>query len=230
MTSRRLVMWDIDLTLLHGGGVGGMAFSHAFEAVTGRAPDYLPRFGGRTDRSLVAEVFAWHELPDPDLPAFFARFADAMAERTGLLRERGRVLPGAREVLGALTAYTDVVQTAVTGNIPANAHLKLTVFDLAAPIDLTVGGYGDEHTDRAGMVAASQARAMARYGELAEVIVVGDTVHDVAGALAAGATAVAVASGRTGADELRAAGAHVVLESLADVRAVVALLSGTSGT
>lgn len=230
MSARRLVMWDIDLTLLRGGGVGSLAFSHAFEAVTGRAPESLPRFAGRTDRWLTAEVFAAHELPEPDLTAFFARFADAMAERTGLLRERGRVLPGAREVLGALHGYAGVVQTAVTGNIAANAHLKLTTFDLAAPMDLTVGGYGDEHTDRADMVAESRDRAAARYGELAEVIVVGDTVHDVAGALAVGATAVGVASGATGADELRAAGAHVVLESLADVRAVVALLSGTSGT
>jgi phosphoglycolate phosphatase len=227
---RRLVMWDIDLTLLHSGGIGGLAFAHAFEAVTGRAPEWLPRFGGRTDLWLTAEVFARHELPDPDVPTFFDLFAAAMAERADLLRERGRVLPGAREVLAGLSRYADVVQTPVTGNIVANAHLKLTAFDLAGLLDLTVGGYGDEHTDRAGMVAASRARAQQRYGELAEVIVVGDTVHDVAGALAVGATAIGVASGRTGADELRAAGAHVVLGSLADVRAVVALLSGTSGT
>jgi phosphoglycolate phosphatase len=230
VSGRRLVMWDIDWTLLHGGGVGGLAFAHAFEAVTGRAPQWLPAFGGRTDLWLIAEMFARHELPEPDIPAFFDRFADAMAERAGLLRERGRVLPGAREVLAGLSRYADVVQTPVTGNIAVNAHLKLTAFDLAGPLDLTVGGYGDEHTDRAAMVAASRARAEQRYGELAEVVVVGDTVYDVAGALAVGATAVGVASGRTGADELRAAGAHAVLGSLADVRAVVALLSGTSGT
>ena len=226
MSGRRLVMWDIDLTLIHGAGLGAEAFTRAFTAVTGVRPEWLPRFAGRTDRFITTEVFARHGLPEPDLPAFFARFAAELAAQAHLLPERGRVLPGAREVLGALGERPAVVQTAVTGNIPANARVKLSAFDLAGALDLTVGGYGDEHAVRAHLVAASRTRAEQRYGDFAEVVVVGDSVHDVEGALASGVTAIGVASGSTGADELRAAGADVVLDSLADVPAVVALLTG----
>ncbi len=226
MTGRRLVMWDIDLTLLRGGGLGARAFERAFTALTGVRLDWLPRFAGRTDRFITTEVFARHGLPEPDLPAFFARFAAELAAQAHLLPELGRVLPGAREVLGALGERPAVVQTAVTGNIAANARLKLSTFDLASALDLTVGAYGEEHVVRAHLVAASRARAEQRYGDFAEVVVVGDSVHDVGAALACGVTAIGVASGSTGAEELRAAGAHVVLDSLADVPAVVALLTG----
>jgi phosphoglycolate phosphatase len=190
MTGRRLVMWDIDLTLIHGAGIGSIAFGHAFRALTGRSAEWLPSFAGRTDLSLTAEVFARHELSAPDLPTFFSRFAQELADLSQALREQGRVLPGAREVLAALATDPAVVQTTVTGNITANAHLKLTAFDLAGPLDLTVGGYGEEHLVRAELVAASRGRARARYGEFTEVIVVGDSRHDVEAALACGVTAI----------------------------------------
>jgi phosphoglycolate phosphatase-like HAD superfamily hydrolase len=135
------------------------------------------------------------------------------------------VLPGARQALAALSGRPDLVQTTVTGNIAPVAHAKLTAFDLTGPLDLTVGGYGHEHPVRATLVASARQRAEAKYGDVAEVVVVGDTVHDIAAALACGVTAVGVATGGTTADELRAAGAHHVLDSLADTVATVALLA-----
>jgi phosphoglycolate phosphatase len=230
VSTRRLVMWDIDRTLLSAGRVARVAMETTFQAVTGRAPDGIPEFGGRTDSAIVTEVFAMHGLPAPDLPAFFGHFARELADTAHLIPQQGRAYPGAREVLGALAGWPALVQTTVTGNIAPNARTKLVALDLAAPLDLTVGGYGDEHTVRARLVAASRARAESRYGDFAEVIVVGDTRYDVEAALACGVTAIGVASGSDSADVLRAAGAHVVLDSLADVPAVVDLLTGDART
>ena len=136
----------------------------------------------------------------------------------------GAVLPGAREVLTAL-CRPGIVQTTVTGNVAAVARAKLAAWGLDTALDLTVGAYGTEDDTRPPLVAASRRRAEAKYGRFDEVLVIGDTVHDVAAALANDATAIGVASGRTGSGELRAAGAHAVLDSLADVDAAVAVLA-----
>ncbi len=220
----RLLMWDIDLTLLHTRGLTRLAYGAAFAQMTGREPLAYPNFAGRTDLDAAREVFALHGIEAPDLDEFFARYVKEMLARAHLIPESGVLLPGAREVVTAL-CRPGIVQTAVTGNIAPVAHAKLAAWGLDAAMDLAVGAYGTEDVSRVPLVAASRRRAEAKYGRFDEVIVIGDTVHDVASALANGATAVAVATGRTGADALRAAGAHAVLDSLADVDAAVAVLA-----
>jgi len=217
-------MWDIDLTLLHTGGVTRIAYGAAFASMAGREPELYPNFAGRTDLDAATEVFARHGITDPDLDGFFARYAAEFLARAHLIPQHGHLYPGAAEVLAAMAGRPDVVQTTVTGNIAPVARAKLAAFDLAGSLDLTVGGYGSESTVRAALVSASRQRAEDRYGGFAEVIVIGDTVHDIAAALASGVTAIGVASGSTDADALYAAGAHAVLDSLADVPAAVALL------
>ncbi len=221
---RRLLMWDVDLTLLHTGGVTHLAYAAAFLQLTGQEPVAYPNFAGRTDLDAAREVFARHGIAAPDLDGFFARYAAELLARAHLIPECGVLLPGAREVLTAL-CRPGIVQTAVTGNIAPVAQVKLAAWGLDASLDLTVGAYGTEDVSRAPLVVASRRRAEAKYGRFDEVLVIGDTVHDVAAALANNATAIGVASGSTGADELRAAGAHAVLDSLADVMTAVALLS-----
>jgi phosphoglycolate phosphatase-like HAD superfamily hydrolase len=221
-------MWDIDLTLLYAGGVAQLAYEAAFLALFGAPPRLKLRFSGRTDLDMMSEALAHHGVTDPDLSGFFARYATEFTARAHLLPERGYPLPGAAQVLAALAGRPDLVQTSVTGNIAPVAHAKLAAFDLAALLDLTVGGYGDEHAVRAELVSASHRRARHRYGDFAEVVVIGDTVHDIAAALACGCTAVGVATGPASIDELRAAGAHHVLDSLVDVQTVVDLLSSWS--
>jgi phosphoglycolate phosphatase-like HAD superfamily hydrolase len=223
-------MWDVDLTLLHAGGVAREAFAEAFEAVTGRQPHTLPTFAGRTDLAIVAEIFRAHGLPEPDFEDFFIRYAAAFESRRHQVAERGHVLPGAAEVLAALAGHPGIVQTVVTGNIRPVAQHKLSALGLDGALDLDVGGYGTEDGDRATLVRRSRQRAEARYGAFADVLVIGDTRHDVAGALACGVTAIGVATGLTGAEELRSAGAHLVLESLADVGATIRALTDPAGT
>jgi phosphoglycolate phosphatase-like HAD superfamily hydrolase len=222
----RLLMWDIDLTLLHSGGVARVAWAEAFTAMTGRSPDALPAFAGRTDLDTAAEIFGLHGIAEPDFDGFFARYAAAFEARRHLVAEHGRVLPGAAEVLAALAGRPGIVQTVVTGNIRPVARHKVDALGLSGPLDLDIGGYGTDDGDRATLVRRSRQRAEAKYGAFADVLVIGDTRHDVAGALACGVTAVGVATGSTSAAELAAAGAHLVLESLADVGAAVRLLTG----
>jgi phosphoglycolate phosphatase-like HAD superfamily hydrolase len=226
----RLLMWDVDRTLLVGGGVGVEAYAAAFTGVTG-----LPWAGalvaaGRTDLEITPELFALHGIPDaaPHLNGFFTRYASEFDARSHLMRAQGRLLPGVAEVLAELHARPGVVQTLVTGNITAIGIAKVGVFGLERYLDTTIGAYGDDHAVRSELVRRCRERAEAAHGPFADhdVLVIGDTVHDVAAALAAGVKAVGVATGATPAAALTAAGAHHVLDDLGDVEQVVALLAG----
>ena len=223
---RRLVMWDIDYTLLHGGGVAGQAWKAAFTEVTGREWRHMPILGGRTDLDICAEVFDVHGVTDCTPEAFFDRYAEQVHAVRHLFAEHGNLMPGVRAVLDGLAAHPHVVQTLVTGNIAPVAALKITAFGLGDAFDLEVGGYGTDDHVRSTLVRRSRERAEAKYGEPFEAVVIGDTAADVAGALANDAISVAVTTGSTGAGELRAAGAHHVLGDLSDSGTAVRLLAG----
>lgn len=154
-----------------------------------------------------------------------------MRSRRDLLRERGFALPGAEEALDALAEVPGVVQSVVTGNTREIATEKLSAFGLDTHLDLEVGGYGDDATVRGELVRLARDRAQRAHGldvPWERVVVVGDTAHDVAGAVDNGARAVGVASGGSGPDELREAGAAVVLADLCDTAAVVRALLATT--
>ncbi len=146
-------------------------------------------------------------------------------------RRRGRVLPGAVDAVAALAARPGVVQSVLTGNMRSVAELKLATFGLAAWLDFEVGAYGTESMARADLVPLAQERAGRKYGAVFDArstVLVGDTPNDVAAGRQGGARVVAVATGRTSAAELRAAGADVVLPDLTDVDAVVAAVTGSA--
>lgn len=227
-TGPRLVMWDIDLTLLHGGDLTVRAYAAAFTAVTGRPMVRYTSVAGRTDRDIATEVFGIHGIADaePHLDAFFTRYAAEVGPHRHLFAEQGRLMPGVPQVLHALAGHPQVVQTTVTGNIAPVAADKLAAFGLTGVFDLEVGGYGADDTVRATLVRVSRQRAERKYGHPFQVVVVGDTVHDIEAALANGATAVGVATGGTDAATLAAAGAHAVFGDLSDVAGVVRALTG----
>jgi phosphoglycolate phosphatase-like HAD superfamily hydrolase len=223
---RRLVMWDIDYTLLRGGGVAARAWQAAFVELTGVPWRATPDFGGRTDLDICAEVFATHGVTDCTPERFFARYVEEVHVNRHLFAEQGALMPGVREVLDRLSGHPGVVQTLVTGNVPQVAAAKVAAFGLAAAFDAEVGGYGTDDSVRSTLVRRSRERAEAKYGESFTPVVIGDTVSDVAAALANDAVAVGVATGRTTAGELAAAGAHTVLSDLSDVETAVRILGG----
>ena len=145
-------MWDIDRTLLYGGGVAAQAWRSAFTDVTGVAWRDTPNFGGRTDLDICTEVFATHGVTTCTPERFFERYVAEVLTLTHLFAEQGAVLPGVREVLDRLGDRDDVVQTLVTGNVPQVAVAKVNAFGLAAAFDADIGGYGTEDSVRATLV------------------------------------------------------------------------------
>jgi phosphoglycolate phosphatase-like HAD superfamily hydrolase len=218
-------MWDIDYTLLRGGGVAAQAWKAAFTELTGVAWRATPTFGGRTDLDICAEVFATHGVTDCTPERFFARYVEQVHGSRHLFAEQGALLPGVPAVLDALGERPDVVQTLVTGNVPQVAAAKLAAFALTGAFDAEIGGYGTDHSVRATLVKRCLERAEAKYGERFRPVVIGDTTNDVSAALANNALAVGVATGSTSMAELVRAGAHAVLPDLSDVTAAVTVIT-----
>jgi phosphoglycolate phosphatase len=218
-------MWDIDYTLLRGGGVAARAWKAAFTELTGVPWRATPNFGGRTDLDICAEVFATHGITDCTPERFFARYVEEVHVSRHLFAEQGALMPGVRAVLDELGARPDVVQTLVTGNVPQVAAAKIAAFSLTGAFDAEVGGYGTDDSVRATLVRRCLERAETKYGERFQPVVIGDTANDVAAALANNALAVGVATGSTSMAELVLAGAHAVLPDLADVHAAVAVIT-----
>jgi phosphoglycolate phosphatase len=221
-------MWDIDYTLLRGGGVAARAWQDAFVEVTGVPWRATPNFGGRTDLDICAEVFDTHGVTDCTPERFFARYVERVHVDRHLFAEQGALMPGVRAVLARLGDEPGVVQTLVTGNVPQVAAAKIAAFGLSGSFDAEVGGYGTDDSVRSTLVRRSLERAEAKYGERFRPVVVGDTEYDVAAALANGAVAVGVATGRTSAADLARAGAHTVLPDLSDVDAAVRILGAAT--
>lgn len=214
-----LVLWDVDRTLVTiGNGISREKWALAFGRVTGQALTGFPDTAGRTDRAIVADVLRMNAVPRTDavVEALYAALAVVSEEYADRMRASGTALPGARETLAALAAH-GTVQTLVTGNLRPIARTKLAAFSLTAHLDLAVGGYGEDSTDRADLVRLARRRAAAAYrlpfaGR--RTVVIGDTPHDVRGAHDADAAVIAVATGRFPPPELAAAGADLVLPDL----------------
>jgi len=232
---RRLVLWDIDGTLVQAGQVGRDIFAEAFLAVLGRAPDAAAtgrlEMAGRTDHEIALELLAAHRIADGEthLEAFSEALVAALAAKAAVVRERGRALPGAEAALAALGRIPGVVQSLLTGNVRDNAVLKVAAFGLDRYLDVEVGGFGSDHRHRPSLVEVARRKAERKYGsafDATATVLVGDTPLDVAAGRAGGARVVAVATGPFGPDELAPAGADAVLPDLRDTERAIAAILG----
>jgi phosphoglycolate phosphatase len=229
-----LVLWDVDYTLLDAGGNGRAVYRAVFRDLFGRDPDQVAPMGGRTERAIIADTLSMAGIGDParHVDAFIAELTRRAPELQATIAASGRALPGAAAALAAVAALGPaVVQSVLTGNVPAMARAKLAAFGLDAHLDLAVGAYGDHHEVRAELVHLARGRASAAYGREfggTATVLVGDTPLDVAAALATGARAVGVATGGPSAAELAAAGADAVLPDLTDTAAAVAAITGAA--
>ena len=187
---------------------------------------------GRTDRAIALETLALAGVPDPrtQVDAFQRVLARVAPDVADVVREHGRVLPGAAEAIRAVAAAGDgrvLVQSVLTGNMRVMAQVKLNALGLDRDLDLEVGAYGDDHEIRADLVPLARASAAAAYGadfSGPATVLVGDTPLDVEAARVAGARAVAVASGEFSVADLVASGADAVLPDLTDTAAVLAAI------
>src|SRR4051812_26660902 len=243
---RKLVLFDIDGTLVLTGGAGIRAMNRACEEILGTrdALSGIP-VAGRTDRIILTDVVArtGHSLDD----GLFAQLRDKYVENlheeidrpgrpqtTESLGTRGHVkavMPGIRELLDALQAREDVFVGLLTGNFEAGARIKLGHFDLWKYF--RCGAFGDDAADRNALVPFALDRARAcGLGDFdyASVVVIGDTPSDVECARAVGALPVAVATGTYSVDQLRKTGAPIVLEDLSDAEGFVRMIQSPVDT
>ena len=229
MTTPRLVLWDVDHTLLDTGGVGSEIYAAAFEEVTGKPLEHQPEITGRTEPVIFREALAANGITDPGAyyPKFARAQADGYAQRTDELRTRGHALPGAANVLADLAGRPGVIQTVLSGNTRESAEIKLATFDLDQHLDLTIGAYGTDNDDRPRLVNIARTRAMQAHNvHLGETntVIIGDTVSDVRAGRDGGAYVIAVATGRTTTTELADAGADAVFADLTQLDVIPTIL------
>jgi phosphoglycolate phosphatase len=236
----RLVLWNIDLTLVDVAKVSRDAYAEAFRRITGYPLVALPQTAGRTDSEIFFEALALNEegtgplhgLADAGGPELLARYASelaaAFARRRDLLPAQGRALPGAREAVSAVAGLPGLIQSVLTGTIEPNAIVKLDAFGMGGFFDLDIGGYGSDVYPMGAQLLRTRLRASEKYRtEIGpdSAVYVADSVRDVEAAQTGGARCIAVASGRSMAGELRDAGADLVLDDLASTATVVTAIN-----
>ncbi|RCW43300.1 phosphoglycolate phosphatase-like HAD superfamily hydrolase [Halopolyspora algeriensis] len=230
----RLVLWDIDHTLIESRGMGRSVYARVFPEVTGQSLRELAPVHGRTELDIMHDTLRLHEIEPTE--RITTRLAAALAEgfraAVGELAERGTVLPGVWQALDALAAEPDMHQSVLSGNTADVARTKLEAFGLERYLDLPAGAYGDDHRERAELVTIARDRVARQFGTTVpaeRIVLIGDTPHDVDVALSAGTHIVAVATGEYSVDDLRAAGAESPLEDLTSLSRLRRALNGDTG-
>jgi phosphoglycolate phosphatase-like HAD superfamily hydrolase len=230
---RKLVLFDIDGTLLLSAGAGRRAIHAAFRE---RGVDLATvsgiRFDGKTDPQIIVELLEAAGHPPPHPPARITELLDLYVSHLERdLTEHGhrsRVMPGIPALLDALEADGGVVLGLLTGNVVTGARLKLAAAGLD-PDRFVVGAYGSDHHRRNELPPVAARRAEPHFGRVpsgAEVVIIGDTPADVRCGDCIGARTIAVATGGYTVSELEATGADRVFADFAEVeRAREAILS-----
>ncbi len=225
MPARKLLLFNVDGTLILTGGAGVRAMSLAFEELFGRENSLRGvDVAGRIDQAILRAALDKHGIDASDFPRIVDRFRDAYVRHlahTLVEAEGGHVLPGVRELLTALQSRPDVRLSLATGNFRRGAEMKLTHYGLWRFFD--GGVFGEECEDRADLIGVAKRRLS--DGLESAVYVFGDTVHDVEAARANSAIAVGVASGFSGEDVLRAASPDFLFPDLSDWRTVLMALA-----
>jgi phosphoglycolate phosphatase-like HAD superfamily hydrolase len=227
----RLILFDIDGTLLDVHGAGRQAFADALEAVFGWRDDiHYIRFDGATDLDILRKIMTRRGVVSKptDEERFFKRLPYDLERTTS--SSQLTLHPGVKELLTALSNDPRALVGLVTGNIESCARVKLKKFDLHG--HFLLGAFGHEHASRGQIAALAllRARQQIKPGQqIAARFLVGDTPADIEAAEAIGARSIAVATGAHDREALRKAGADHVLSDLSDLPAVLRILGLQGG-
>ncbi len=216
---KKLILFDIDGTLVHTGGAGTRSLNQAFKDVFGIESAFrnIP-MAGKTDPLIVRTALRAWDLDDTDqsVELCLSRYVELLADE--IARSNGRrVLPGIETILARLGTIDGVVVGLLTGNIEQGARIKLEAMNLWSHFRL--GAYGSDREDRNDLVFVAIERYAAATGEsitTRETVVVGDTPRDISCSKPFGATAVAVATGPYGIEDLRVHKPDALFEDLGD--------------
>jgi phosphoglycolate phosphatase-like HAD superfamily hydrolase len=228
----KVVLFDIDGTILWTDGAGRRAVYTALEDVFGAPVPEGHEFDGKTDPQIVRELMQRAGVTQGDIDGrlehALERYVQLLQTELGALESHDHVLPGIRELLDALEPREDVLLGLLTGNVLPGAVAKLTAVGLDAA-RFRVGAFGSDHAHRPELPAIARERAQALLGRQipgSDVVVIGDTPADMGCGRGIGARAIGVASGRYSVEELRACGAAAVFGDLSDTDAVVRAIMG----
>ena len=217
----KLILFDIDGTLVLTGGAGLRAMQLAFDEVFGVGGALNIPMGGRTDAWIVEQVSKQRGFVygASDLRRFHDAYVVHLAREVLEPGPRKGMMPGVRPLLDALASRDDVCLALLTGNFEHGARIKLEYFDLWRYF--SCGAFGDSTIERNHLLPLALETVRARCGLDArpgDTVIVGDTPLDVAVAVAGGARSLAVATGSHSVEELGKTGADAVLSDLADVQ------------
>jgi phosphoglycolate phosphatase-like HAD superfamily hydrolase len=218
----RLVLFDVDGTLVHTGRAGSQAFAKTF-ATAFNAHDGIEKikFAGRTDVSLVREFFSHHRIPatPENFERFFTRFVFWLDHIVA--QSHGEICRGVTEFLDDLCALPHPPALGLlTGNIQLGAEIKLRRYGLWERFSF--GGFADDHEDRNHIAAAALQRGRRVLGRdlrPEEIVVVGDTPYDIRCGKFIGARVLAVATGGAKLDALKRHSPDWAVEDLTRVNA-----------
>lgn len=228
---KRLVLFDIDGTLLTTDGAPRRAFHRAMLEVYGTAgPINAHRFDGKTDPQIARELLTRAGLPDEavdnGLPALWSSYLRELGVELARPTHATTVLPGVFDLLDRLErTRADVLLGLLTGNIREGAALKLGSAQIRTAFRIGAFGCDAERRDALPAIAVDRARALTGHTFTRDhVVIIGDTPSDVTCGAALGARAIGVATGRHDAPELQAAGAAAVFADLSETDLVVATI------
>jgi phosphoglycolate phosphatase-like HAD superfamily hydrolase len=218
----RLVLFDIDGTMLNSGGMGRASMQRALAEVFGSSGNPTYRYDGKTDKQIVRDTMRLEghtdEHIDSKMEALIDLYLDGLRSGATSGDFDVRPLEGVVELLDALEARDDVVLGLLTGNVESGARVKLR----AAGIDpdrFRVNAFGSDHEHRPRLPAIAQRRASETLGlDIAgdRVVVIGDTPADIECGRELGAKAIAVASGHYTVADLKEHNPYAVFPSLGD--------------
>lgn len=223
----KVVLFDIDGTLLRTDGAGRRAMEHALVTVFGVHGDPAYRYDGKTDRQITREQMRWAGVGDDEIdrrmPEVFALYTERLAAELASGAEPAVLMAGIVPLLERLRAHEAVTLGLLTGNIEAGARQKIRAVDLAWE-QFLVNAFGSDHEQRPMLPAVAQRRAATLLGRHVpgdRMVIIGDTPADIHCGRSLGVRAIGVATGRYTVPELSAHEPAAVFENLAHTDAVI---------
>ncbi len=227
---KKLILWDIDGTLIVSGRAGIFALAKAFQKMYGREPDFAKLdVSGRTDKWIAQQVLEQQGLPASaeNIQAYLEAYLESLQ---GELHARpGRVLPGILELLEKFRQHPGIAQGLLTGNLQRGARIKLEHYRVWHYFEF--GAFGDDSPLRNELGPHAVRRAKERHAvefEPANTFVIGDTPHDIECGKAIGAKTIGVATGSFSLAELQEHQPTAVFADFSDTAGFLRLIEGDS--
>jgi phosphoglycolate phosphatase len=220
---KRLLLFDIDGTLIHSGGAGVHALKSAFKERFGIDDDLRDiEIAGMTDSGIVVSILNKHKIlpTNENVSGFLDSYVHFLSLE--LPRRKGKLLPGVLELLERLKSRQHLVLALLTGNVSRGAQLKLEHYGVWHFFEF--GAFADDHRDRNRLGPFARARAKEKHGRefsASEIDVIGDTPRDIACGKALGARTVAVATGTWNRDRLSEYHPDFLIDDLSHVERVI---------